>query len=121
MPRLIESPLVVPAAGDPPKVIEELVGRPSTGSAGISIARMRSPAGWREPAQRPEFLEITIVLAGRVHVEFDGGRLVAGAGQAIWAEPGERVRYSTPDPGGAEYLAVCLPAFAPELVHRDAG
>ena len=119
MPFLVEKPVVIPAAGQPPKVIEELVGRPSTGSGEVSVARMRSPAGWREPAQRPEFREITVVLAGRLHVEFDGGHLVAGAGQAIVAEPGERVCYSTPEPGGAEYLAICLPAFAPGLVHRD--
>ena len=120
MPRLVESPVLVPAAGEPPKVIEEFVGRPSTGSADVSVARMRSPAGWAEPGQRARFREITLVLAGRVHAEFEGGRLVAAAGQAIVAEPGEWVRFSTPDPGGADYVAICLPAFSPDLVRRDA-
>lgn len=117
MPRLVAAPLVVPAAGTKPKVIEEFVGRPSTGTAQVSVARMRSPAGWEEPAQRPDFHEITLVLSGRLHVESEAGLLVAEAGQAVLAEPGERVRYSTPE--GAEYIAICLPAFSPESVHRD--
>lgn len=120
MPRLVEKPVLLPAAGRPPKVIEEFVGHPSTGSAEVSVARMRSPAGWVEPGQRAQFREIALVLAGRLHVEFDGGRLVVAAGQALIAEPGEWVRFSTPDPEGAEYVAICVPAFAPALVRRDA-
>jgi quercetin dioxygenase-like cupin family protein len=119
MPQLIAAPIVVAAAGTKPKRIEEFVGRPSTGSADISVARMRSPAGWLEPGQRPEFREITVVLAGRVRVEHEGGALEVGAGQAIISEPGEWVRYGTPYPEGAEYVAICLPAFSPEIVHRD--
>jgi ethanolamine utilization protein EutQ (cupin superfamily) len=117
MPTFISTPVTVPAAGDPPKTITELVGRASTGSTGVSIARMSSPAGWSEPAQTPEFDEYTVVLAGSVLVEHDEGTTEVGAGQAIAVAAGERVRYSTPD--GAEYLAVCLPAFSPDIVHRE--
>jgi quercetin dioxygenase-like cupin family protein len=113
----LASPAVVASAGNLPKRIEEFVGRASTGEAAVSIARMTSPPGWEEPAQRPEFDEYTLVLAGRLVVDHDGGRLEVGPGEAVHAKPGERVRYSTPD--GAEYLAVCVPAFAPETVHRD--
>lgn len=120
MPRLVTAPIVLQAAGNKPKVIEELVGRPSTGTAEVSVARMRSPGGWEEPGQRPEFTEITVVLRGSVRVDHEGGHLEAGAGQAIVCYPGEWVRFSTPDPEGAEYFAICLPAFAPGLVHRDA-
>jgi len=109
----------VPAAGEPPKLIDEFVGRASTGDTGLSIARMRSPSGWAEPGQRPEFDEFTIVLHGAVVVEFEGGQLTVQAGQAAQARPGEWVRYSTPGEGGAEYVSVCLPAFAPGTVHRD--
>ncbi len=119
MPRLVATPVVVAAAGNKPKVIEELVGRPSTGSEEISVARMRSPGGWQEPGQRPEFREITVVLRGRLRVEHEGGELRVDAGQAVIAEPGEWVRYSTPEPEGAEYVAICLPAFSPAIVHRD--
>jgi mannose-6-phosphate isomerase-like protein (cupin superfamily) len=119
MPRLIPAPSVVPAAGNKPKHIEEYVGRINTGHEQVSIARMSSPEGWHEPGQRPDFEEITVVLSGTLHVEFDGGSLSVRAGQAIVAAPGEWVRYSTPDPGGAEYVAVCLPAFSPTTVHRD--
>jgi hypothetical protein len=119
MPQLVASPVVIQAAGNKPKVIEELYGRPSTGATAVSVARMRSPGGWEEPGQRPEFLEITVVLRGAVRVDHEGGHLVAGAGQAIVCEPGEWVRFSTPEADGAEYVAICLPAFAPELVHRD--
>ena len=108
---------MVESAGNLPKRIEEFVGR-STGEAAVSIARMTSPAGWEEPAQTPEFDEYTLVLAGRLVVEHEGGRHEAGPGEAVHTRPGERVRYSTPE--GAEYVAVCVPAFAPETVHRDA-
>lgn len=119
MPRLIEHPTVVAAAGTKPKRIEEYAGRVNTGHAGVSVARMRSPEGWVEPGQRPEFEEITVVLQGMMRVEYDGGSLDVRAGQAVVTAPGEWIRYSTPEPGGAEYLAVCLPAFSPDTVHRD--
>lgn len=121
MPRLIESPAVVEAAGNKPKRIEEYAGRVNTGHARVSVARMKSPEGWEEPGQRPEFEEITVVLDGTLRVEHEGGVLDVRAGQAVVAEPGEWVRYSSPHPGGAEYIAVCFPAFAPETVHRDDG
>jgi hypothetical protein len=120
MPRLIETPLVIEAAGTRPKLIEEFVGRPSTGSTAVSVARMRSPAGWEEPGQRPDFQEITVVLHGCLRVAFDGGHLDVAAGQGVIAAPGEWVRYSTHHPDGAEYVAICLPAFSPQTVHRDA-
>jgi quercetin dioxygenase-like cupin family protein len=120
LPRLVEAPAVVQAAGTPPKRIEEYAGRVRTGHAGVSVARMVSPEGWREPGQRPEFEEITVVLRGMLRVEHEGGVLEVHAGQAVVTAPGEWVRYATPSPGGAEYVAVCLPAFAPETVHRDA-
>jgi mannose-6-phosphate isomerase-like protein (cupin superfamily) len=119
MPELIGKPSRVTAAGQPPKVIDEYVGRASTGEDRVSVARMRSPAGWAEPGQRPEFDEYTIVLRGAVVVEFDGGRMTVEAGQAVHARPGEWVRYSTPAPDGADYVSVCLPAFTPATVHRD--
>lgn len=120
MPKLIERPAVVEAAGNLPKRIEEYVGRVNSGHDGVSVARMRSPAGWVEPGQRPEFEEITVVLAGCLRVEHEGGAIDVRAGQAVVAQPGEWVRYSSPEPGGAEYVAVCLPAFSPATVHRDA-
>jgi len=120
MPRLIESPMVVPGAGTKPKRIEEYVGRVRSGHAALSLARMRSPEGWQEPGQRPEFEEVTLVLTGRLRVDFEGGTMDVSAGQAVIASPGEWVRYSTPYDGGAEYVAVCLPAFSPDTVHRDA-
>jgi mannose-6-phosphate isomerase-like protein (cupin superfamily) len=119
MPILIESPTVVAAAGNKPKHIEEFAGRVNSGHAGVSVARMRSPEGWVEPGQRPEFEEITVVLNGMIRVEHDGGTIDVRAGQAVVTKPGEWVRYSTPEEGGAEYIAVCLPAFAPSTVHRD--
>ena len=119
MPQLVATPVVLQAVGNKPKVIEEFVGRPSTGSVAVSVARMRSPGGWEEPGQRPDFEEITLVLRGTLRVDFEGGHLMAGPGQAIVAAAGEWVRYSTPEPEGAEYVAICLPAFAPELAHRD--
>ena len=120
MTRKIETPTVVPAEGTEPKLIEEYVGRVNTGDASVSIARMRSPQGWEEPAQMPEFDEYTLVLAGMLLVEHDGGRVEVRVGEAVHTKAGERVRYSTPEPGGAEYVAVCLPAFSPETAHREA-
>ena len=117
MPSLIEQPTHVEAAGTPPKTIRELVGNVNTGEARVSVAHMTSPPGWAEPWQQPDFDEWTVVLSGAVQVEHDGGSFVASAGQAVHAAAGERVRYSTPD--GADYLAVCLPAFTPDTVHRD--
>jgi mannose-6-phosphate isomerase-like protein (cupin superfamily) len=117
--RKIESPTVVPAEGTEPKLIEEYVGRVNTGDASVSIARMRSPQGWIEPPQTPEFDEYTLVLAGMLLVEHDGGRVEVRAGEAVHTKAGERVRYSTPEPGGAEYVAVCVPAFSPDTAHRD--
>jgi ethanolamine utilization protein EutQ (cupin superfamily) len=119
MPELIGGPTQVTAAGEPPKLIEEYVGRVNTGEARLSVAHMRSPAGWAEPGQCPEFDELTIVLEGALLVEHEGGRLTVRAGQGVHARPGEWVRYSSPEPGGARYIAVCLPAFAPDIVHRD--
>lgn len=117
MARLIETPTVVDAAGTPPKTIRELVGRVNTGDDTASIAHMTSPPGWSEPWQQPEFDEWTIVLSGAVVVEDRSGSLTVNAGQAVHSPAGERVRYSTPD--GADYIAVCIPAFSPDLVHRD--
>jgi mannose-6-phosphate isomerase-like protein (cupin superfamily) len=119
MPRLIERPTVVTAAGNPPKRIEEYAGRVSSGHDNVSVARMVSPSGWHEPHQQPEFDEITVVLRGCLVVESDSGTLEVRAGQAIVVKAGERVRYSTPGADGAEYIAVCLPAFSPDRVHRD--
>lgn len=120
MPRVIESPTIVMAAGNKPKRIEEYVGRVNSGHANVSVARMTSPGGWEEPGQRPQFEEITVVLRGWLRVETETGTLDVRAGQAIVTQPGEWVRYSTPDPDGAEYVAICLPAFSPDTVHRDA-
>lgn len=119
MPRLIAEPAVIAAAGTKPKRIEEYAGRVNSGHAGVSVAKMTSPGGWVEPGQRPEFEEITVVLRGMLRVEHEGGVLEVRAGQAVVCRPGEWVRYSTPEPGGAEYVAVCLPAFSPDTVHRD--
>ncbi len=118
MPKLIEAPQVVTAAGNKPKRIEEFVGRVSSGDENVSVARMVSPGGWEEPAQVPEFEEITVVLRGMVRVESEDGVLDVQAGQAVIARAGQRIRYSTPSENGAEYIAVCLPAFSPETVHR---
>ena len=118
MAELITTPVRVEAAGEPPKLIEEFAGRASNGEERVSVARMRSPAGWSEPGQRPEFDEYTVVLGGTLHVETeDGGTLEVPTGQAVLVRGGEWVRYSTPE--GAEYVAVCLPAFSPDTVHRD--
>lgn len=119
MPRLISKPTVIQAAGNKPKRIEEYAGRVNSGHQAVSVARMVSPFGWREPGQRPEFEEITVVLRGMLQVEHEGGSLTVRAGQAVVTAPGEWVRYSTPEPGGAEYVAVCLPGFSPDTVHRD--
>ncbi len=128
MPTLIERPTRIKAAGNMPKLIDEYVGHvntPALGSPGgkqqprISVAHMRSPAGWTEPGQRPEFEEYTLVLRGRLHVCHNGGTLEVGAGQAIITHPGEWIQYSTPDEA-TEYIAICLPAFSPQTVHRDA-
>ena len=119
MPRLIAAPTAVAAAGTKPKRIEEFAGRVNSGHDGVSVARMRSPEGWLEPGQRPEFEEITVVLQGVVRVEHENGILDVRAGQAVITSPGEWIRYSTPEAGGAEYIAVCLPAFSPATVHRD--
>ena len=119
MPTLIPSPTRIEAAGNKPKLIDEYVGRVNTGASGLSIAHMRSPGGWVEPGQRPEFDEYTIVLRGAVRVEFEGGEMTVAAGQGVLTRAGEWIRYSTPGGEGAEYIAVCLPAFSPDTVHRD--
>jgi mannose-6-phosphate isomerase-like protein (cupin superfamily) len=119
MPDLIESPTRVEAAGNLPKVIEEFVGRVNSDDEALSIARMVSPSGWEEPGQTPEFDEYTVVLNGLLVVEHSGGRIEVRAGQAVHTAPGEWVRYSSPGPEGAEYVAVCVPAFSPDTVHRD--
>lgn len=119
MPRKIEAPTVIPAAGTKPKLIEEYIGRVNSQDSHISVARMQSPHGWVEPGQRPEFDEITVVLKGSLHVEYEGGAMDIDAGQAVVTQQGEWVRYSTPGAEGAEYIAICLPAFHPDTVHRD--
>ena len=119
MPALIPAPVRVEAAGNRPKLIDEYVGRVNTGDQRVSVAHMRSPGGWVEPGQTPEFDEFTVVLSGRLRVTSESGKLDVLAGQAVAVAAGEWVQYSTPDPAGAEYVAVCLPAFAPELAHRD--
>ena len=121
MPRLIEQPAVIEAAGNKPKRIEEFAGRVISDHSQVSVAHMVSPQGWVEPGQRPEFEEITLVLKGMLRVEHDSGALEVRAGQAVVSLPGEWVRYSSPEPDGAEYVAVCLPAFSPDTVHRDPG
>ena len=120
MPKLIQGPTRIQAAGTKPKLIDEYVGCVNTGERGLSIAHMRSPGGWVEPGQRPEFDEYTLVLKGKLKVEHEGGALEVSSGQAVLVPKGEWVRYSTPDADGAEYVAICLPAFTPESVHRDA-
>ncbi|HEX3601219.1 MAG TPA: hypothetical protein VHU84_13800 [Lacipirellulaceae bacterium] len=117
MPKLIPQATRIAAAGNKPKCIDEFVGRVNSKHGQLSVARMSSPAGWVEPGQRPEFLEVSVVLSGRLHVEHESGTMDVGNGQAVVREPGEWVRYSTPE--GAEYMAICLPAFSPTTVHRD--
>jgi len=120
MPTLIAQPARVAAAGTQPKLIDEYIGRVNSGTASVSVAHMRSPNGWQEPGQTPEFDEFTVVLHGMLRVEHREGTMDVRAGQAVITHRGEWVRYSTPEPGGAEYIAVCLPAFSPETVHREA-
>ncbi|HEY7335759.1 MAG TPA: cupin [Bryobacteraceae bacterium] len=115
MPKLIEQPKQIPVPGN--KIVDEYVGKVNTGDSQVSIAHMRSPAGWSEPGQQPEFDEFTVVLKGAIRIEHKGGTLEVRAGQAVLAQKGEWVRYSTPD--GAEYVAICIPAFSPDTVHRD--
>jgi len=119
MPRLIAAPTRVEAAGNKPKLIDEYIGRVNSGSGNVSIAHMRSPGGWQEPAQTPEFDEYTVVLRGMLRVEDRTGAIDVRAGQAVITIRGEWVRYSTPEEEGAEYIAVCLPAFSIDTVHRD--
>ena len=119
MPNLIEKPTRVEAAGNKPKLIDEFIGRVNSGTSAASVAHMRSPSGWVEPGQTPEFEEYTMVLKGMIRVEHRDGAMEVHAGQAIIAHAGEWIRYSTPGPDGAEYIAVCLPAFSMDTVHRD--
>jgi len=119
MPQLIQQPTRIEAAGNKPKLIDEYIGRVNSQTQAASIAHMRSPQGWLEPGQRPEFDEFTVVLKGTLRVEYEGGQLDVRAGQAVIAGKGEWVRYSTPTDEGAEYIAVCLPAFSPDIVNRD--
>jgi len=119
MPTLITQPTRIEAAGNKPKLIDEYIGRVNSKTSAASVAHMRSPGGWLEPGQTPEFDEFTIVLKGMLRVEHEGGAIDVHAGQAVVAHAGEWVRYSTPQEGGAEYIAVCLPAFSMETVHRD--
>ena len=119
MPTLIARPTRVEAAGNKPKLIDEYIGRVNSATAAVSVAHMRSPGGWQEPGQTPEFEEFTVVLRGVLRVEYMGGEIDVQAGQAIISHRGEWVRYSTPDASGAEYIAVCLPAFSLDTVHRD--
>jgi ethanolamine utilization protein EutQ (cupin superfamily) len=119
MPTLIKTPTIIQAAGNKPKTIEEFIGRVNSGTTGVSIARMKSPSGWSEPGQTPEFDEYTVVLRGVLHVTSRNETVEVAAGQAIIVHHGEWVQYSTPGPDGAEYIAVCVPAFSPNTVHRD--
>jgi mannose-6-phosphate isomerase-like protein (cupin superfamily) len=119
MPTLIEKPSVIAAAGNKPKIIEEFIGRVNSRTEALSVARMQSPSGWVEPGQAPEFDEYTVVLRGSLRVTTRDGVVDVHAGQAVIAHAGEWVQYSTPGPDGAEYIAVCLPAFSPDTVHRD--
>ena len=120
MPTLIEKPTSIQAAGTKPKLIDEYIGRVNSQTSGVSVAHMRSPQGWVEPGQTPEFDEFTIVLKGTLRVTHEGGSFDVSAGQAVIAHKGEWIQYSTPKEGGAQYIAVCLPAFSMETVHRDA-
>ncbi len=119
MHKKIEKPVIIEAAGNKPKIIEEFFGRVNSGTADVSIAKMTSPGGWIEPAQVPEFDEYTLVLKGLLRVESKDGYTDVKGGEAILVPKGEWVRYSTPGEEGAEYVAVCLPAFAPGIVHRE--
>lgn len=119
MPTLIQKPTRIEAAGNKPKLIEEFIGHVNSGDEKLSVARMRSPGGWIEPGQTPEFDEYTIVLSGMLRVTHQGGDMDVAAGQAVITRAGEWVKYSSPNPEGAEYVAICLPAFSPQTVHRD--
>ncbi len=119
MPQLVPKPTIIEAAGNKPKIIQEIIGCVNTKTQELSIAHMKSPSGWGEPGQRPEFDEYTYVIKGELTVNSKQGELKVGIGQAIITRKGEWVQYSTPHPEGAEYLAVCLPAFTPQTVHRD--
>jgi mannose-6-phosphate isomerase-like protein (cupin superfamily) len=120
MATLIQQPTIVQAAGNKPKIIEEYIGRVNSKTEGVSIARMKSPSGWVEPGQTPEFDEYTVVLRGTLRVTTQSGSLDVHAGQAVITHQGEWVQYSTPGSEGAEYVAICLPAFSMDTVHRDA-
>jgi quercetin dioxygenase-like cupin family protein len=119
MPKIIDRPSIIKAAGNKPKIIEEFIGKVNSETSSVSIAKMTSPEGWTEPGQKPEFDEYTIVLKGKINVKVDNNIYEVKAGQAIITNAGEWVQYSTPEPGGAEYIAVCIPAFSPDTVHRD--
>jgi len=119
MPTHLKGPTTIPAAGTKPKLIEEYVGKVNSDTPAVSVARMRSPSGWTEPGQTPEFDEFTVVLRGTLRVAHRDGVIDVGAGEAVIAHRGEWVQYSTPGPEGAEYVAVCVPAFSPDIVHRD--
>ena len=119
MPTIIKSPAIVKAAGNKPKIIEEFIGRVNSGTETVSIAKMKSPGGWEEPGQKPEFDEYTVVLKGTLRVQTKNDSFDIKAGQAIISHKGEWIRYSSPQSEGAEYIAVCLPAFSPDTVHRD--
>ena len=119
MPEHIAAPTRIKSAGNKPKIIDEFIGRVNSGEQRLSIARMKSPGGWIEPGQTPEFDEFTVVLAGLLKVTYESGSLDVAAGQAVVARAGEWVQYSTPNPEGAEYVAVCVPAFSPDTVRRD--
>jgi ethanolamine utilization protein EutQ len=118
-PTLIPQPTRIQATGNKPKVIDEYIGRVNSGTSGLSVAHMRSPGGWQEPGQTPEFDEFTVVVKGTLQVEYSGGSMDIAAGQAVIAHKGQWVRYSTPGPEGAEYFAICSPAFSTDSVHRD--
>lgn len=119
MPTLIANATRITAAGNKPKLIDEYIGRVNSQTSNVSVAHMRSPGGWIEPGQTPEFEEFTLVLRGTLHVKHHDGELDVHAGQAVVTHPGEWVQYSTPEADGAEYIAVCVPAFSPNTVHRD--
>ncbi len=119
MLRHVKSPSIVKAIGNKPKLIEEFVGRVNSNESDVSIARMKSPGGWSEPGQTPEFTEYTLVLSGTVHIASRDGSIDVRAGEAAVALAAEWVQYSTPEPGGAEYISVCVPAFSPSIAHRD--
>jgi len=119
MPKLISNPTIIEAAGNKPKIIREFIGRVNSSTQQVSIAKMTSPSGWEEPGQTPEFDEYTLVLKGMLRVEIKNNTFDVNEGQAIITYAGEWIRYSTPSPEGAEYIAVCLPGFSPETVHRD--